>query len=157
MSEAKTKPTSVSVADFLAGVAHEERRKDAKKLSALFARATGEKAVMWGPSIVGFGKYHYTYESGREGDMCIAGFSPRSSALVLYVLAGAKQQAALLAKLGKHTTGKGCLYLKKLADVDVEVLEELVRVSAAHVRATQRCDTCVASRKARKKTAARKA
>jgi hypothetical protein len=97
--------------------------------------ATGEKAKMWGPWIIGFGSYHYTYESGREGDMPLAGFSPRKAATVLYGLTGFSDSEELLAKLGKHTTGGGCLYVKKLADLDPKVLEALVLKSIAAKRA----------------------
>jgi hypothetical protein len=142
----KTKATSVTPASFVANVADAKRRADAAALVKIFARATGEKAVMWGTAIIGFGSYHYRYESGREGDMCIAGFSPRSSAFAIYVLSGAKSESALLAKLGKHDRGKGCLYIKRLDDVDAKVLEELVRTSSAHTRATQECGICVDGR-----------
>ena len=96
--------------------------------------AVGEKSKMWGPSIIGFGIYHYTYESGREGDTVLVGFSPRKPAMVLYGVTGSKSAESLLAKLGKHTTGKGCLYIKKLADVDQEVLAELVVRAVAEKR-----------------------
>ena len=146
MTKAKTKPEKVRPADFLAKVKDPTRRADAEKLVRMFQRATGEKPVMWGPSIVGFGSYHYKYESGREGDMCLVGFSPRATELVLYVLAGAPGQADRLARLGKHRTGKACLYIKRLADVDQPTLEDLVRTAAAHVRERQQCDTCVGGR-----------
>ena len=110
------------------------RRADAKALVKLMQSASGEKPKMWGPSIIGFGSHHYRYESGREGDMPLVGFSPRKAATVLYV-AGLSDSAALLAKLGKHTTGKGCLYIKKLADVDQQVLEALVVKSVGARRA----------------------
>ena len=97
--------------------------------------ATGEKPTMWGPSIIGFGSYHYTYDSGREGDMPLIGFSPRKAATVLYGMTGSRDSEALLAKLGKHTTGKGCLYIKKLADVDRQTLQTLIVKSLAMVRA----------------------
>lgn len=135
MAESKTKPTSGSAAAFIARVADPGRRADAEALVEIFQRATGEPAVMWGPSIVGFGAYHYKYESGREGDMCLVGFSPRSSALVLYARSGAKGEDKRLAALGKHKTGSGCIYVKRLADLDLEILEELVRASADHMRA----------------------
>jgi predicted GIY-YIG superfamily endonuclease len=158
MAESKTKQTTVSAAQFIAKVPDASQRADAETLVRIFQRATGEQPVMWGPSIVGFGKYHYVYESGREGDMCLAGFSPRSAALALYVLSGATGEDALLARLGKHTTGKGCLYVKRVADVDEKVLEELVRVSAAHTRERQQCDKCVTDRAEKKviRTAAKK-
>jgi hypothetical protein len=142
----KTKPTAQTPREFIAAMRDPLKRTDAEALVKVFARATGEKAVMWGGAIVGFGKYHYRYESGREGDMCIAGFSPRSAALVVYALSGASGESDLLAKLGKHKRGKGCLYIKRLADVDTKILEELVRTSAAHTRERQQCDICVDSR-----------
>ncbi len=126
MAENKTKPTEVSVTGFLEAVADEGRRADAKALVKLMQNATKEKPKMWGPAIVGFGSYHYKYESGREGDAPLVGFSPRKAALVLY---GLGSLSALdpadpqRTRLGKHTTGKGCVYIKKLADVDAKVLE----------------------------------
>ena len=128
MAENKTKPSKLSVTAFINAVSDPTRRADAKTLVKLLQRATGEKPQMWGPSIVGFGSYHYKYESGREGDMPIVGFSPRKAATVLYGVAGARD---LLPKLGKHTTGKGCLYIKKLADVDPQTLECLIVKSLA--------------------------
>ena len=125
MAETKTKPTAVSVDSFLDAVPDPQRRADGKALRAMFERITGEPAAMWGPSIVGFGTYHYKYDSGREGDMCRLGFSPRKAELVLYVLTESEGEDALLARLGKHKTGKCCLYIKKLSDVDQGVLEEL--------------------------------
>jgi hypothetical protein len=135
MADIQTKPTKLSAAAFIDALTDDTRRADAKALVKLMQSATGEKPKMWGPSIIGFGSYHYTYESGREGDMPMAGFSPRKAATVLYGLMGSGESAALLAKLGKHTTGKGCLYIKKLADVDREVLETLVVKSVAAKRA----------------------
>ena len=134
MAENKTKPTKLSVPAFIAAVTDATRRADAKALVKLMQSATGEKPKMWGPSIVGFGSCHYTYESGREGDMPLAGFSPRKAATVLYGLTGSSDAEALLAKLGRHTTGKGCLYIKRLADVDKKVLEALVAKSVAAKR-----------------------
>ena len=125
MAETKTKPTIVSVDAFLDAVAHPVRRADGRALREMMERVTGEPAVMWGPSIVGFGKYHYRYDSGREGDMARVGFSPRSGNLVLYV-GGFPEYEALLAQLGKHKTSKACLYVNKLADIDLGVLEEIV-------------------------------
>lgn len=127
MAETKTRPTQMQVADFIEAAPDAVRRDDAKTLAALMARVTGEEPVMWGPSIIGFGSYHYRYESGHEGDACRMGFSPRKAELVLYVLNGSPEQAAQLARLGRHRTGKSCLYVKKLADVDMAVLEELLR------------------------------
>jgi hypothetical protein len=131
MAENKTKPTKLNVAAFIDGVADPARRDDAKALLKLMESAAGEKPKMWGPSIVGFGSYHYKYDSGREGDMPVIAFSPRKSATVLYGFLGTKSSASLLPKLGKHTTGKGCLYIKKLADVDQQVLKALAVKSVA--------------------------
>jgi hypothetical protein len=131
MSENKTKPTAVSVAAFLEACTDEARRTDAKALAKLMQKVTGKEPTMWGPSIIGFGNYHYVYESGREGDNLVVGFSPRKAANVLYGAIGFDGAEALLAKLGKHTTGKGCLYIKKLADVDMKVLETLVETAVA--------------------------
>jgi hypothetical protein len=135
MVENKTKPTTTSVPAFLDACSDEVRRADAKALMEVMQRITGEKPTMWGPSIIGFGSYHYTYESGREGDMPIVGFSPRKGANVLYGTTGFGGAEALLAKLGKHTTGKGCLYIKRLADVDMKVLETLVKKAVAATKA----------------------
>lgn len=125
MAENKTKPTTLNVMAFINAIADPARRSDAKTLIKLMQSVSGEKPKMWGPSIVGFGSYHYMYESGREGDMPVIGFSPRRAATVLYGM-GASGAKALLAKLGKHTTGKGCVYIKRLADVDQKVLQSLV-------------------------------
>jgi hypothetical protein len=134
MADNKTKPTKLSVAAYIDALADETKRADAKALVKLMQNATGEKPKMWGPSIIGFGSYHYTYESGREGNMPLAGFSPRKAATVLYGMTGFSDAEALLARLGKHTTGGGCLYIKKLADVDRKVLEALVVKSVAAKR-----------------------
>ncbi|MGD0425391.1 MAG: DUF1801 domain-containing protein [Candidatus Acidiferrales bacterium] len=138
MTENKTKPTKVSVAAFIAAVADQTQRADAKALVKLMQSVAGEQPKMWGPSIIGFGSCHYRYESGREGDMPLIGFSPRKAATVLYNLLGSSDSAALLAKLGKHTTGKGCLYIKKLSDVDQKVLQALAVKSVAATRARNR-------------------
>ena len=137
MADNKTKPTKLSVAAFINAVTDETRRADAKALVKLMQGAAGEKPKMWGPSIVGFGSYHYKYDSGREGDMPIIGFSPRKAATVLYNVIGSSSSKALLAKLGKHSTGKGCLYIKKLADVDQQVLEAMAVKSVAAMRERQ--------------------
>jgi Domain of unknown function (DU1801) len=137
MAENKTKPTEVSVAAFIAAIPDQFQRADAKALLKLMQSASGEKPKMWGSSIVGFGTYHYKYDSGREGDMPVIAFSPRKTANVLYGLIGFKDSDALLAKLGKHTTGKGCLYIKKLADVDQKVLESVLEKSVAAKQARQ--------------------
>jgi hypothetical protein len=126
MAEIKTKPTEVSVDAFLDRVEHPVRRADGMAVRAMIERVTGEPAMMWGPSIVGFGTYHYRYASGHEGDMPRVGFSPRSANLVLYV-GGFPEYEAMLAKLGKHKRSKACLYLGKLADADPAVLEEIAR------------------------------
>jgi len=138
MAENKTKPTTVSVASFIAALPDDAKRSDAKALVKLMQSATGEKPKMWGPSIIGFGTYHYIYETGREGDMPIVGFSPRKPAIVLYGMRADSTSASLLARLGKHSTGKGCVYIKKLADVDRTVLEELITKSATAARAKSR-------------------
>ena len=131
MAEIKTKASQVSVEAFLDAVDDPVRRADGKALCALMARITGEAPRMWGPTIIGFGSYHYRYDSGHEGVMCRIGFRPRKAELVLYVLGGSEREAALLAKLGKHRTGKSCLYVKKLSDVDQGVLEQLTAESLA--------------------------
>jgi len=138
MAENKTKPTKLSVAAFIAALADPAKRTDAKVLVKLLQSAAGEKPKMWGPSIIGFGSYHYRYESGREGDMPMIAFSPRKAATVLYNMIGSSDSAALLAKLGKHTAGKGCLYIKKLSDVDQKVLHVLAVKSVATTRARHR-------------------
>jgi hypothetical protein len=131
MAANKTKPTELSVTAYIDALTDETKRADARALVKLMRSVTGEKPKMWGPSIVGFGNCHYVYESGRQGDMPLTGFSPRKAATVLYGMTGFSEAEALLAKLGKHTTGKGCLYVKKLADVDRKVLEALVLKSVA--------------------------
>jgi len=133
MAEIKTKATEVSVDDFIAALPIPQRSEDAKKVRVLFERLTGEPAKMWGPTIIGFGSYHYKYDSGHEGVMCRMGFSPRKAELVLYVLTGFAGQPDLLARLGKHRTGKVCLYIKKLSDVDEAVLEEIATKALAHM------------------------
>ena len=131
--ENKTRETTVSVAGFLAAVPDPRRREEAHAVLALMRRVTGLEPRMWGPSIVGFGSYHYQYDSGREGDMARAGFSPRKSALTLYIMGGFPRYDALMKRLGTFSTGVSCLYLKRLADVDLGVLEELLRESWAHM------------------------
>jgi hypothetical protein len=134
MAGNKTKPTTIDVSAFIDACTDETRRADAKALAKLMQKVSGNEPSMWGPSIVGFGSYHYTYQSGREGDMPIVGFSPRKAANVLYGAIGFDGAETLLAKLGKYTTGKGCLYIKKLADVDVKVLERLLEMAVAATR-----------------------
>jgi hypothetical protein len=135
MAEIKTKATGVSVDDFIDAVPNPQRREDGKKIRAMMERLSGEPARMWGPTIIGFGSYHYKYDSGHEGTMCRLGFSPRKAELVLYVLTdgAAEGEEAQLARLGKHKTGKCCLYIKKLSDVDEVVLEEMVVGALAHM------------------------
>lgn len=135
MAEIKTKATGVSVDAFIAAVPDPVRRGDAEVVRALLERLSGEPAAMWGPTIVGCGSYHYKYDSGHEGTMCRIGFSPRKAELVLYLLGSYPRQDELLARLGKHRTGKSCLYIKRLANVDMGVLEELVRESLADMDA----------------------
>src|ERR1700731_4106697 len=135
MADNKTKATKLSVTAFIEALTDETKRGDARALVKLMQSATGEKPKMWGPSIIGFGSYHYKHDSGREGDMPLIGFSPRKAATVLYNMSGFSGSEALRAKLGKHTTGKGCLYIKKLAEVDQKVLETLVVKSAGASRA----------------------
>lgn len=142
MAETKTKPTHVSADAFLDAVEHPVRRADGKAICAMMERVTAEPAVMWGPSIIGFGSYHYRYESGREGDMCRIGFSPRKANLVLYV-GGFPEYEGLLTRLGKHKSSTACLYINKLADVDLSVLEDIVRRSwaASHDTSAPSCRT----------------
>lgn len=127
MTAPKTVPTEESVEEFLASVADERRRADAEELCELMTKATGTEPVMWGPSIVGFGTYRYRYGSGREGEWPAVGFSPRKAALTLYLAEGFQAHAALMAKLGPHTTGKGCVYLKRLSDVDKPTLRKIIQ------------------------------
>ena len=141
MAETKTRPTDASVDAFLDGVKHPVRRADGKALRAMMERVTGEPAVMWARSIVGFGSYHYRYASGHEGDMCRIGFSPRSANLVLYV-GGFPEFEELLGKLGKYKRSKACLYINKLADVDLGVLEEIARRTFQATEDVEQCRVC---------------
>jgi hypothetical protein len=131
----KTRPTEASVASFVAAIDDERRRADCQRLIALMSEATGEPATLWGPSIIGFGSYHYRYASGREGDAPLVGFSPRKSALTLYASADDVRRAELLARLGPHKLGKGCVYVKRLSDVDEPTLVELIRAGIEFTRA----------------------
>ncbi len=135
MAETKTRPTVVSVDDFIAAVENPGRREDAQVVAALMREVSGEPPVMWGPSIIGFGKYHYRYDSGHEGDAPTVGFSPRKANLVLYVGGGEPERLALLARLGKHKTGKACVYVNRLSDLDLDVLRELTRLSIDTIKA----------------------
>lgn len=136
MSQNKTRPTAGDVQSFIDSVADESKRNDSETLIDLMGEITGEPAVMWGPSIVGFGKYHYRYESGREGDMFVTGFSPRKQAMTVYVVDGFEHYPKLMEQLGKHKTGKSCLYIKRLSDVDETTLRELIERSVDHVKKT---------------------
>ncbi len=135
MAETKTRPTTVSVADFIAAVEDPRRREDATALVAILEEETGEPATLWGASIIGFGAYHYRYDSGHEGDSCLVGFSPRKANLVLYMAADEPERTERLSRLGKHKSGKGCVYVNRLADVDERVLREMARVSVATLKA----------------------
>jgi hypothetical protein len=134
MAENKTKPTDASIEDYIASRASEQQRADCKELMALLSSITQQPPKMWGPSIVGYGCYRYTYESGRTGEAPLAGFAIRGRELVVYLVAEGDRQKSLLSKLGKHKMGKSCLYFKQLADLDKSVLEQLVTNSVAEVR-----------------------
>ena len=134
MATLKTQPTDASVDDFLASVAHERRRRDSLVLLDMMRRITGLEPVMWGASIVGFGRYHYKYASGREGEFMLTGFSPRKRELTLYIMPGFKGFPTLMKRLGKYRTGKSCLYIRSLDDVDENVLQELIDASVKHMR-----------------------
>ena len=134
MAENKTKPTTASVSAFISTISDPKQQKDAKTLVKWMEQLSGEKARLWGSSIIGVGSHHYKYESGREGDTPILSFSPRKSATVLYGLMASSDAPALLTKLGKHTTGKGCLYIKTLTEVDEQILKDLMAKSLAAKR-----------------------
>ena len=134
MAEMKTRPTGAGVNEFIAGVKHKQRREDAGALLKMMRRLTRKQPRMWGPSIIGFDRYHYIYESGREGEICMIGFSPRVSALTLYLMSGFREYGPLLKKLGRHKKSKACLYINKLEDVDLEVLEEIIRRSYQYAK-----------------------
>lgn len=136
MSEPKTKPSTASVDAFIDAVDDESRRSDCREVIRLMSRITGKPPVLWGSSIVGFDSYHYVYASGNSGDWPIVGFSPRKNDLTLYIMSGFDRYDDLMARLGKHKTGKSCLYLKKLSDVDLDVLEDLIRESVLYMRKT---------------------
>ena len=136
MSDLKTRPTDNDVEAFLNSVENDTKRQDSFQILDLMRKVTGEEPRMWGDSIVGFGSYHYKYASGREADWFLAGFSPRKQNLTLYIMSGFDQYDELLGKLGKHKTGKSCLYINKLEDVNEDVLRDLVAQSVDHMRAT---------------------
>ena len=134
MAENKTKATNASVEAYLSAIEDDERRKDCETITTLMSSITKTQAKLWGPSIVGFDTYHYKYESGREGDWAVTGFSPRKGDISIYLVASGSNQEQLLAQLGRHKMGKSCLYIRKLADVDMKILEQLIAGSVAEVR-----------------------
>lgn len=134
MAEQKTKQNNASVTAFLAAIEDPQQRADAKKLSKIMREATGSRAKMWGASIVGFGSYHYVYASGREGDWPIVGYSPRKQNLSIYIMSGFSGSENLMTRLGKHKTGKSCLYVRRLADIDEQVLRKLIDKSVKYIR-----------------------
>lgn len=134
MTENKTIATKASVKDFLNKVAPDKKRTDCFEILELMEEVTGEKATMWGPSIVGFGNYHYKYATGREGDMCLTGFSPRKQNITLYVLSGFEKREEFIKRLGKCKTSKGCIYINNLNDIDKKVLEEIIKKSVDHIK-----------------------
>jgi Domain of unknown function (DU1801) len=152
MADLKTKPTAVSVEAFLDKIDDDEKRVDAYTLLELMKQITGEKPRMWGPSMIGFGEYHYKYASGREGDIFVAGFSPRKAALTIYAMGGMDRFGARLKKLGKYKASKGCLYIKKLADIDLGLLREIIE---ANIKALEEIHgvnaKAAAAKKSRKK------
>lgn len=132
--EAKMKPTDAAVEAFIERVEHPGRREDARAALALLAEITGEEPVMWGPSIIGFGRYHYRYDSGHEGDAPLVGFSPRKANLVFYMATDEEGRNAFLPRLGKHKTGKSCVYVNRLSDIDLDVLTEMARWTVEDTR-----------------------
>jgi hypothetical protein len=134
MSEAKTQPNTASVEDFLAAIEHPVRRADAEALAKLFKKASGWRPRMWGPNIVGFGRYDYTYESGHSGKAPVVGFSPRKASFSLYLAQDLPGRGDFLARLGKHKAAVGCVYVNKLADVDAGVLQDMIAASVAHTK-----------------------
>ena len=140
MAANKTQPTESSVKAFLDEIEDENRRRDSKAVLALMKRVTNARPKLWGTSIIGFGTYRYKYASGREGSAPVAGFAPRKNDVTVYIMPGFARHDALRAKLGKHTAGKSCLHIKRLSDVDLEVLEELVAESVEHMKAAYPTD-----------------
>lgn len=134
MADLKTKKNDKDPYSFIESVENEKRKKDSLAVIEMMKEITGDDPVMWGPSIVGFGSYHYKYASGREGDWMITGFSPRKQSLTVYIMPGFDKYEELMGKLGKHKTGKSCLYINKLEDVDTEVLKELIALSVTHMK-----------------------
>lgn len=133
MTEPKTRPNNASVKTFVDSIADEQRRQDMRAVMGIMRRVTAKRPKMWGDSLVGYGSYHYEYASGRSGDWPLTGLSPRKQSLSVYIMSGFRRHDALMKKLGKHTTGKSCLYIKKLEDLNLEVLEQLVRASVEHM------------------------
>ena len=127
MADNKTQATAVDPMDFINAIEHPTRRADAITLDGIFREVTGWQPRMWGPTIIGYGEYHYTYESGREGDFCATGFSPRKANLSLYIMPGYQDFGHILDRLGKYKLGKACLYINKLADVDTDVVAEIIK------------------------------
>ena len=138
MAEAKTKPTKQKPEDFIAAIDNQQRRSDAQALLKIFNEVTGQRPVMWGPSIIGYGIYKYKYASGREGEWPLSGFSPRKQNLTVYIMDGFDDYDELLSQLGPHTTGKSCLYIKRLSDVNVDVLKSLIKKSIEYVEHASR-------------------
>lgn len=136
MYELKTKETDHSVIEFIENVDHPKKREDAYKLLDIFTETTGFEAKMWGPSIIGFGSYHYKYESGHEGEAPLVGFSPRKAKISLYFAPGEPSREEMLEDFGKHTTGKGCVYINKVADIDVDVLKTMIEASVTFLKKT---------------------
>ena len=134
MAEPKTKATEASVEAYLGAIGDPARRRDCERLAELMAEATAERPVMWGTGIVGFGRYHYRYESGHEGDACLAGFASRKGDISIYLMGGFPEREALLARLGRHRMGKACLQIRRLSEIDLEVLTQLVSGSVAALR-----------------------
>ena len=144
-AEAKTKPTKVKVSDFLNKVSDATRREDCFAVARMMEEITGEKPQMWGPSIVGFGTWHYKYASGHEGDWPVAAFSPRKQDLTLYLMPGFENRGELMSKLGKHKTGKSCLYIKRLSDIHIPTLKKLIKASVKDLKAHTKSQAKTAS------------
>ena len=136
MAENKTRATKASVTAFIKAIDDPVRRADVRKVAAMMRKATGKRAKMWGSSIVGYGTYRYKYASGREGEFMMAGYSPRKQALTVYIMAGFSKYGSLMARLGKYKTGKSCLYIKRLSDIDEQILQRLINESVAYMRKT---------------------
>ncbi|WP_060210105.1 DUF1801 domain-containing protein [Sporosarcina koreensis] len=136
MYEQKTKETDTSVIEFIEAVDNPKKREDAYRLLDIFTETSGYEAKMWGPSIIGFGSYHYVYKTGHEGDAPLVGFSPRKAKVSLYFAPGDDEREVLLAKFGKHTTGKACVYINKVNDIDIDVLQQLIKQSITFLKKT---------------------